>query len=87
MKNENQKCHFGQKCQNFVFFEKFQIFRFFEIFKNSNENFENFENFENLKIFEKNEILTFLAKMTFLIFIFQNAPEFFLVNGFWNSKK
>ena len=80
MKNENQKCHFGQKH------EIFKIFGFSK-FSKKYENFEDFEIFENLKIFGKIKILTFLAKMTFLIFIFQNDPEKILVNGFWNSKK
>ena len=71
-----------------LFFSK--NFRFSKISKFSKFSlifFENVEKSKNLKIFEKIEILKILAKMTFLIFIFQNVPEKILVNGFWNSKK
>ena len=78
---------FWPKMSKFCFFEKFQIFKNFEIFEIFIDFFENVEKSKNLKIFGKIEILKFLAKMTLLIFIFQNAPDFFLVNGFWNSKK
>ena len=76
------------KTKNVIFAKNVKILENFRKFSDFRK-FRKFRNFQkNNEIFRKiPKILTFLAKMAFLIFIFQNAPEFFLVNGFWNSKK